>query len=103
MTTLSYPLRIDQRIMPLVDLKAKDEYTDKSTALRKLLYQGVQDYVLDLYVDGRLSIGRVAELLDKSIYDIHKLIQKKDIKVGHSAEIYKKSRETARKLLRLKR
>jgi len=98
MTTVSYPLRIDERIMPLVDLKAKDEYTDKSTALRKLLYKGVEDYLLELYAEGRLSIGRVAEMLNKSIYDVRVLIQAKGIKIMHSEEIYKKSRETAKKL-----
>jgi len=98
MTTLSYPLRIDERIMPLVDLMAKDEYTDKSTALRKLLYQGVEDYILELYKDGRLSIGKVAEILGKTIYDIHILIRKRGIKIKHSEEVYKKSRETAKKL-----
>lgn len=98
MTTLPYPLRIDKRIMPLVDLKAKEEYTDKSTALRILLYKGVEDYVLELYNEGRLSIGKVAEILNKSIYEVHRLVQKKNIKIEHSLAIYKKSRETAKKL-----
>lgn len=97
MVTVSYPLRIDERIMPLVDLRAKDEYVDKSTALRKLLYQGVEDYVLELYRDGRLSIGKVAEILGKTIYDIHRLLQKRRIKIKHTEEVYKKSRETAKK------
>ena len=98
MTTVSYPLRIDERIIPLVDLKAKSEYIDKSTAIRKLLYQGIEDYVLELYREGRISIGRVAGILNKSIYEVHRLIQKKSIKIEHPARIYKKSRKTAKKL-----
>jgi len=101
MTTISYPLRIDEKIMPLVDLKARDEYIDKSTALRKLLYRGVEDYLLELYEEGRISIGRVAEILNKSIDEVQNIIQKKGIKVEHSLRIYKKSRETAKKLLSL--
>ena len=100
MRSIAYPLRIDERIMPLVELKAKDEYTDKSTALRKLLYTGVEDYVLELYGEGRLSIGKVCEILNKSIYDVHRLIKKKGIKIEHSAEIHKKSREHLQKFLK---
>ena len=99
MKTISYPLRIDERIMPLVDIKAKDEYIDKSTALRKLLYKGVEDYLLELYEEGRISIGKTAEMLNKSVYEVQRLIQKKGIKMEHSPSIYKKSRETAKKLL----
>ncbi len=98
MTTISYPLRINERIMPLVNLKAKEEYIDKSAALRRLLYQGVEDYVMELYKEGRLSAENIAEMLDKSIYDIHRLIQKRNIRVEHSDTIYRKSRETAKKL-----
>lgn len=100
MTTLPYPLRIDKRIMPLVELKAREEYTDKSTALRKLLYQGIEDYVLELYQQGRLSIGKAAEMLNKTIYEAHQLIQKHNIKIEHAEHIYAKSKGTTERLFK---
>lgn len=98
MKTISYPLRIDERILELVNLKSKDEYIDKSTALRKLLYKGVEDYLIELYEDGRLSIGKVAEILGKSIYDVHKLLLKHGIKTEHDEAIHGASTKTAKKI-----
>ncbi len=98
MKSVSYPLRFDDRILELVNLKSRDEYIDKSTALRKLLYRGVEDYVIELYMDGRLSIGKVAEILGKSIYDVHKILSKHGIKIEHDERIYAASAKTAKKI-----
>ena len=99
MKSISYPLRIDERIIELVNLKSKDEYIDKSTALRKLLYQGVEDYVIELYIEGRLSMGKVAEILGKSIYDVHKLLIKRGVKIEHDEKIIGASEKTAKKII----
>jgi len=99
MKSISYPLRIDERIIELVNLKSKDEYIDKSTALRKLLYQGVEDYVIELYIESRLSIGKVAEILGKSIYDVHKLLIKRGVKIEHDEKIISASEKTAKKII----
>lgn len=99
MKSISYPLRIDERIIELVNLKSKDEYIDKSTALRKLLYQGVEDYVIELYIESRLSIGKVAEILGKSIYDVHKLLIKRGVKIEHDEKIIGASEKTAKKII----
>ena len=96
--SIAYPLRIDDRIIPIVELRAKDEYIDKSAALRKMLYQGVEDYVIGLYSEGRLSIGKVSEVLDKTIYDVQRLINKKGIKISYSQDVETKSKEHAQKL-----
>lgn len=98
MKSISYPLRIDERILELVNLKSRDEYIDKSTALRKLLYKGVEDYVIELYIEGRLSIGKVAEILGKNIYDVHRILLKHGIKVEHDEKIYRASSRTAKKV-----
>lgn len=101
MKSVSYPLRIDEKIVELANIKARDEYTDRSTALRKLLYQGVEDYVVDLYADGRLSIGKVAEILEKSIYDVHRILLKRGLKVEHDEKIHEASIKTAKKIFTL--
>ena len=100
MKSISYPLRLDEKIMDLAELKAKDEYIDKTTALRKLLYQGAEDYLIDLYLDGRLSIGKIAEILEKTIYDIHLILLKKGIKIDHGSELIEQSKRTAKEIFK---
>lgn len=100
MKSISYPLRLDEKIMDLAELKAKDEYIDKTSALRKLLYRGAEDYLIDLYLDGRLSIGKIAEILGKTIYDVHAILLKKGIKIYHGREIIEQSRRTAGELFK---
>ena len=95
MKTVSYPLRINKNIMGMVEIKAKEEYIDKSTALRKLLYKGIEEYLVELYKEGRLSIGKIAEILGKSIYDIQRLLLKHNVKIKHDEDVLVESRKTA--------
>ncbi len=99
METTSYPLRIPRNIMELTLLRAREEHIDRSTALRQLLYMGAQDYVLDLYKKGRISLSRAAELLDVGTFDILRLAQEKGIQVGATDEQQEKSRDTAAELI----
>lgn len=97
MKTISYPLRIPREIVSIAELRSKEEHIDKSTAIRQLLYEGTEDYVLELYQDGRISIGRVAKILGKSIYDVHRVIMKRRIRIGHPEELHERSvKETKR-------
>ena len=98
MKSVSYPLRIDENVMSMVELKAKDEYIDKSTALRKLLYKGIEDYMIELYKEGRISIGKIAEVLGKSIHDMHRILLKHQVRIKHDENILVESRTTAKKI-----
>lgn len=102
MTTVAYPLRIPEEIMTLAKLRAKEEYVDQSTALRQLLYAGAEEYVLNLVEKGQISIGRAAELLKVSIYDIHELAQKHNVEIGATLEQMKESEKTLQRLLKKK-
>ncbi|MBU4373735.1 MAG: UPF0175 family protein [Euryarchaeota archaeon] len=95
MEAVSYPLRIPRKVMDLVDLRTKEEHVDKSTALRQLIYRGAQDYVMELYQKGRVSLSRAAELLDVSTFDVLRLA--KEIH-GPTEEQQKCSSKTARSL-----
>ena len=102
MGNVAYPLRIPDEIMNLARLRSKEEYVDNSTALRQLLYAGAEEYVLDLVENGRISIGKAAELLKTSIQDIHRLAQKHNVQLGATPEQQKESKETLRFLLKKK-
>jgi len=98
MSTKPYALRIPKGLLELAEMKSKVDRIDKATALRQLLYTGAEEYVLQLVAEGKLSLGRAAELLEMSIYDIQRLAQERGIKLSATADQYEKARETAKKL-----
>ncbi len=98
METISYPLRLPRKLMQLVELRTKEEYVDKSTALRQLVYKGAEDYVIELYKEGHLSLSKAAELLDKSVYDIIQVARRKGLETGATDEQQRVSWETVKRL-----
>jgi len=98
MEALSYPLRIPKNLIELANLRTKEEHVDKSTALRQFLYLGARDYVIELYLKGRISISRAAELLDVSTFDIQRLAKEQGY-TGATEEQLKTSKKTAQSLV----
>ena len=94
-----YPMKIREEIMPIIELKSKEEHTNKAVVLKQMIYKGMEDYILKLIEKGRLSIGKAAEILDVSIYDIHEMAKSKGIKLGASPEQRQKSKEYLKKFL----
>ena len=94
--TVVYPMKLKDEIMPLIELKSKEEHTNKAIVLKQLLYKGLGEYVMELASKGRLSIGKAAEILDLSIYDIHEIAKSKGLKLSATKE----QREKSRKLIK---
>jgi len=95
-----YPLRIPENVITLARLRSNEEHVNQSTALKQLLYTGAESYTLELLRKSRISIGKAAELLDRTIYDIHRLANERDIELGATETHYKKSKEIAKKLIK---
>jgi len=51
-----------------------------------------------LVVEGHISIGKSAEMLRVSIYDIHRIAEKHGIRLGAAAEQLEKSRQNAKRI-----
>ena len=98
-TTRPYPLRIPEGLMELAEAKARTERTDRSTALRQLLYAGAEGYVLDPLAEDRISASRAADVLAVSILRIHELAREQRVEIGTTGKDYRRSTETARGLL----
>ena len=98
--TVVYPMKLKDEIMPIIELKSKEEHTNKAIVLKQLIYDGLKDYVIKLCANGRLSVGKAAEILDVSVYDIHRTAKEKGIKLSATEEQREKSRELLRKLTR---
>ena len=91
--TVVYPMKLKDEIMPLIELKSKEEHTNKAIVLKQLLYKGLEDYVIGLISKGRLSIGKAAEILDLSIYDVQDIAKSKGLKLSATLEQYQKSKK----------
>ncbi len=94
-----YPLRIPEGLMELAEAKSRMERTDRSTALRQLLYAGAESYVMDLLDTGLISASRAAEVLGVSVYRVHELVEQHHIQAGSDLRNYRRSREASRGLL----
>lgn len=92
------PLRLPENLDELAALRAREEHTDKATALRQWIHQGAAQYVLKLVAEGRVSASRAAELLDLTLYDLYDLAEHLGIELGASSEQRGHSRVIASKL-----
>ncbi|MEF8799256.1 MAG: hypothetical protein V5A79_07570 [Candidatus Bipolaricaulota bacterium] len=83
----------------MAEARSKEEKVDKSTALRQLMYEGAEQYVLELISEGRLSVSRGAEILNQSVHEIYRLAKKKNVEIGATEEQYEKGKETGEKTI----
>ncbi|SFR90218.1 Uncharacterised protein family (UPF0175) [Halomicrobium zhouii] len=61
----------------------EDEHLDRSTAVRKLLTEGLEEWrrerALERLADGRITFSRAAEVADMSVWDFARLAKERDI------------------------
>lgn len=93
------PLRLEEDILKLAELRSKDENTTKTTAIKQFLYSGAEEYLLRLCSQGRISIGKAAEILHKSIYDLQESAKQKGIELGITAKQYHKSKKFIQEIM----
>jgi len=55
--------------------------------------------VLEIVSSGRISVGKAAELLKVSVYDIYKLAEKHGVKLGGTIAQRAKSEKTAKRFM----
>ena len=93
------PLRIEENILRLAEIRSKDEHTTKTTVIKQFLYSGAEEYLLRLCSQGRISIGKAAEILHKSIYDLQESAKQKGIELGITVKEYREGKKIAQDLL----
>lgn len=98
--TLIQPVRLSEKIKPLIDLKTKEEHLSRSVVIKQFVYEGLEEYALKLCEKGRLSIGKVAEILDRSVYDIQEMAKEKGIILSAIEELAEESGETTKRLIK---
>jgi predicted HTH domain antitoxin len=92
MSTTPVPLRISRNLLEVARVRARQQRIDRAAALRQLLREGAEGYVLSLLAEGRLSLSRAAELLECSTVEIHRLAAERGICLGGDASDYARAR-----------
>lgn len=85
-------LRIPDHLLSLADLRARKERIDKSAALRQILYEGAESYVLRLLSRGEVSLSRAAELLDLTPGEVQDLAVDRGVEIGGTLAQHKAAR-----------
>jgi hypothetical protein len=96
MRTTPYPIRLPKRLLELADLRAAQEQTDRSTALRHLLHAGAVGYLLELLAQGRISLAKAAELLDANPLALIEEARERGVELGASLDAYRAARRRER-------
>lgn len=98
--TLIQPVRLPEKIKPLIDLKTNEEHLSRSVVIRQLIYDGLEDYAIHLVDKGRISIGKAAELLDLSIYDIQEMARERGIILSADEESDREAEKHVKELVK---
>ncbi len=86
----------DQSINKVLDLMKKDGL-DEESAMKKIINLGIQDYVVELYKDGEISIREAAEIMQLNFRQTLEILEEKvGGNVGREEEI--KALSLAKKL-----
>ena len=82
--------RVSNDIKRDIEFFAKQEQTDKSTIIRKLLTSAVRqkriDYALKEYAERRVSLGKAAELAKMQISDFMEEAANRHIPINYTKE-----------------
>lgn len=79
--------RVPDDIYEAIETIREDERTDRSTAIKRLLERGIQDWRLDTaiqqYLDGDVSVGRAAEIADVSLWQFIDELDARGLEVNY--------------------
>jgi predicted HTH domain antitoxin len=82
-------LRLSKRNLTRVEAVQELENVDRSTLLKEFIEDGLRDRVVKLYVDGKLTAGRGAEILGVSLRQFLELLERKSVAVSWDSDSVK--------------
>lgn len=94
--------RLPDEMVEKIEEIAKIEKLDKSSIIRRLLDKGIvrwkEEYALNLYQNGEMSLEKAAEISSLSIWEFLDKLAEKKIPLNYNIEDLKNDLETAKKL-----
>ena len=88
--TETVSVRLDEKTLRALEELAGEFKTDRSEALRRVLAEGLKQVkirrLVELLRQGRISIGRAAELAEVSLYEVLEIVEREQIPYGYSKQ-----------------
>jgi len=80
--------RVPEDLYEAIETIREEEQTDRSTAIKRLLERGIENWQLETavrrYQDGTVSLGRAAELADVSVWRMLDVLGERGVDVNYT-------------------
>lgn len=90
-------IRLDDDFLKKIEKLSKDEVTDRSTTIRRLLKVGYENTIkqkaAENYIKGKITLSKAAELSELTIWEMEKYLVEKGYKSDYSIEDLKEELE----------
>ncbi len=80
----------------MVQRSITDNYPERR-ALKQMLCEGAESYLVDRYSNGKISKDKLGELLGMDIYEVNELLEKYHVRSSISYERFTRGIEVAEK------
>lgn len=102
MQTTIISTRIAKEEARQIEKFAKNESLDRSTFLKRLVRHSLEEYRLEhafrMYKEGKISLGRAAELAEKTLWEMLDLMKKYDVYLHYDVSDLKQDIKTLEKM-----
>jgi len=82
--------RVPEDIYREIERVQDEEKTDKSTTIKKLLEDGIENWkisnAIEKYQNGEASMGKAAELADVPVWEFMKILEERGIEPNYTDE-----------------
>lgn len=99
-------VRLSPEEVKAIEERAKEAAVDKSTALRQLLKLGIKQFnlerALDLYKQGKISLGKAAEIANISIWEMMDIMKERGISLDLGKDDFEKGVENIKRVFKVK-
>lgn len=80
--------RVPEDVYEAIETIREDEQTDRSTAIKRLLERGIEDWKLDTavrrYEEATVSLGRAADIADVSLWRLLDVLDERGVEVNYT-------------------
>ena len=83
---MSITIDVPKNIENILDLCSREEHIDRMSVLKQMLCDGVESYLVNQYSSGKVSKGKLAELLNLDIYGVNEVLERHHVKASISYE-----------------
>lgn len=98
MASVSKSVRFPRELFKVVEHRARLEKIDESTAIRQLLALGAEEYAIELFKQGKITLNEAAELAGVTVRKMVDLLQQHGVRGNVRLDQQRKSLEFVSRL-----